>query len=228
LRSRRFALPLTPPAPPPLGHCSPPPRRSCCSWPLVACSLFPLQALMNTSAESLPSMLMGTTLAGLVGRSPFRSPDRACFSPSGRRSGHRIWLRKKIPGFKFRRTSSTRNSSAASLLLDIPLTPCPSCCSIYQRPPQRIVEASIPVYGRLVLKSAPDLSTLMPALVKTGRAKKGGHRQRERLRVLRPTAAQRPRTRAYTREEQRQNEAGTHASSLPSPLRSRQGISLQS
>jgi len=65
------------------------PQCSCCSWPLVACSLFPLQAIMNSSAESLPSMLMGTTLAGLVGRSPFRSPDRACFSPSGRRSGHR-------------------------------------------------------------------------------------------------------------------------------------------
>ena len=50
--------------------------------------------------------------------------------------------------------------------------------------------------------------------MKTGRAKKGEYRQRKRLRVLRPTAAQRPQTRAYTREEQRQNEAGTHTSSL--------------
>jgi hypothetical protein len=33
--------------------------------------------LMNGSTESLLAMLMGTTLAGLVGWSPFRSPHRA-------------------------------------------------------------------------------------------------------------------------------------------------------
>ena len=84
------------------------------SWLLVARSLFPLHLSRMGQPESLPATLMGTTLAGLVGWSPFRSPlqswspfppppteNSACLSPPGRRSGHRIWLCKKIPGFKY-------------------------------------------------------------------------------------------------------------------------------
>jgi hypothetical protein len=76
LRSRRFALPLTP-------------SRSPSARPLLPLALLLLLAargtlpvsvagpLMNGSAESLPAMLMGTTLAGLVGKSPFLSPPQS-------------------------------------------------------------------------------------------------------------------------------------------------------
>ena len=56
------------------------PWRSCCSWPLVARSLFPLQALsrMDRRSRCLPCS-WEQTLAGLVGRSPFRSPTEPAF-----------------------------------------------------------------------------------------------------------------------------------------------------
>ena len=86
-----------------------PPGAPAASWPLVAGSLFLLQALMNGSTESLPSMLMGTTLAGLVAEPAFRPQAGEAVTESG--------CVKKIPGFKFRRTSSTRNSFHLCLFL---------------------------------------------------------------------------------------------------------------
>jgi len=62
-----------PPTPPPLGHFFP----LALLLLLAARGALPISVagpLTNGSAESLPAMLMGTTLADLVGRSPFRSP----------------------------------------------------------------------------------------------------------------------------------------------------------
>src|SRR5436853_6371267 len=83
---------------------------------LAARGAFPVSVapLMNTSTELLPHAHGDNfsrpgelePISVPTELEPISAPYRACLSPSGRRSGHRIWLRKKVPRFRFRRTSS--------------------------------------------------------------------------------------------------------------------------
>src|SRR5277367_3888516 len=101
------------------------PSRSPSARPLLPLALLLLLAARGALPVSVAALMNGSAgvaachahednfsrPGGLepISVSPYRAgahfgpPHSACLSPSGR-SSHRIWLRKKIPDFKFRRT----------------------------------------------------------------------------------------------------------------------------